>query len=66
MDTAAFVKQIGKLPGYQGQVVHVERLRARRARYGKLEQPLPPGLQAALFRKLDESVIDEEYARLEG
>jgi DEAD/DEAH box helicase domain-containing protein len=48
MDTAAFVKQIGNLPGYQGQVVHVERVRARRARYGRLERLLPPALQAAL------------------
>jgi DEAD/DEAH box helicase domain-containing protein len=48
MDTAAFLKQIDKLPGYQGQVVHVERLPARRARYGKLEQLLPPTLDPAL------------------
>ena len=48
MDTAAFVKQIDKLPGYRGQVVHVERLKARRARYGKLDRPLPPALQSAL------------------
>jgi len=48
MDTAAFVKQIDKLPGYRGQVVHVERIKARRARYGKLDRPLPPRLQAAL------------------
>ena len=48
MDTSAFVKQIDKLPGYRGQVVHVERLKARRARYGKLDRPLPPALQSAL------------------
>ncbi len=48
MDTATFVKQIKELPGYGGQVVHVERLKARRARYGELERPLPPALQAAL------------------
>ena len=48
MDTAAFVKQIDKLPGYRDQVVHVERIRARRARYGKLDRPLPPALQSAL------------------
>ena len=48
MDTAAFAKQIEKLPGYRGQVVHVERLRARRARYGKVDRPLPPVLQSAL------------------
>jgi DEAD/DEAH box helicase domain-containing protein len=50
MDTATFVKQIPKLPGYRDQVVHVERLRARRARYGQLERPLPPPLERALER----------------
>jgi len=50
MDTTAFVKQIDKLPGYRDQVVHVEHLAARRARYGSLERPLPPSLQAALQR----------------
>jgi DEAD/DEAH box helicase domain-containing protein len=48
MDTAAFVKQIDKLPGYQGQVIHVERLKARRGRYGTLDRPLPSALHAAL------------------
>ncbi|HSJ58084.1 MAG TPA: DEAD/DEAH box helicase [Anaerolineae bacterium] len=48
MDTAAFVKQIDTLPGYRGQVVHVERLPARRARHGSLDRPLPPPLAAAL------------------
>jgi DEAD/DEAH box helicase domain-containing protein len=48
MDTAAFAKQIKELPGYRGQVVHVERLRARRARYGQLERPIPPALLAGL------------------
>ena len=48
MDTAAFIRQIKKLPGYRDQVVHVEHLPARKARYGKLERPLPAALQAAL------------------
>jgi DEAD/DEAH box helicase domain-containing protein len=48
MDTAAFLRQIEDLPGYRGQVFHIERLRARRARYGKLDRPLPPDLEAAL------------------
>ncbi len=48
MNTTTFVKQIKELPGYRGQVVHVERLKARRARYGQLERPLPPALQATL------------------
>jgi len=50
MDTTAFVKQIAKLPGYRGQAVHVEHLPAQKARYGHLEQPLPPALEAALRR----------------
>ncbi|MBN1658527.1 MAG: DEAD/DEAH box helicase, partial [Anaerolineae bacterium] len=48
MDTSAFLKQIDRLPGYQGQVVHVERLPARRARYDSLDRPLPPPLATAL------------------
>ena len=48
MDTSAFVKQIEKLPGYRGQVVHVEHLPARRARYGRLDQPLSPALEVTL------------------
>src|SRR5512139_2848135 len=50
MDTTAFVKQIEQLPGYRDQVVHVEHLAAHRARYGSLDRPLPPPLQAALNR----------------
>ena len=48
MATISFVRQIKNLPGYRDQVIHVERLAARRARHGKLERPLPPALQAAL------------------
>jgi DEAD/DEAH box helicase domain-containing protein len=50
MDTGTFVNQIRKLPGYRGQVVHVERLPARLARFGRLDRPLPDVLQAALAR----------------
>jgi DEAD/DEAH box helicase domain-containing protein len=48
MDIASFLKQINKLPGYRDQVVHVEHLPARQARYGKLDRPLPPALKSAL------------------
>jgi DEAD/DEAH box helicase domain-containing protein len=48
MDTATFLKLINKAPGYRGQVVHVEHLPARQARYGKLDRPLPPALESAL------------------
>lgn len=50
MDTSTFLKQLASLPGYKGQVVHVEHLTARKARYGQLERPLPAPLQAALKR----------------
>jgi DEAD/DEAH box helicase domain-containing protein len=48
MDTSAFLKQISGQSSYRDQIVHVERLPARRARYGKLEHPLPPALASAL------------------
>ena len=50
MDTRDFVKQIAKQPGYRNQIAHLERLKARSARYGRLEHPLPAPLQAALER----------------
>jgi DEAD/DEAH box helicase domain-containing protein len=50
MDTVTFLKQIKKLPGYQDQVVHVERIPTRRARYGKLDRPVSPALASALRR----------------
>jgi DEAD/DEAH box helicase domain-containing protein len=50
MDTEAFLQQIRHLRGYRDQVVHVERLPARRARYAPLDRPLSPPLQAALER----------------
>ena len=48
MDTTTFVKQISNSPGYRGQVVHVEHLPSRKARYGALDHPLPRVLQSAL------------------
>ncbi len=48
MDVGAFVAQLQKRPGYRGQVVHVEHLPARKARYGALDWPLPPALEEAL------------------
>ncbi len=48
MDTATFLRQMEKLPGYREQVVHVERLKAHRAQFGTLDRPLPPALVSAL------------------
>ena len=48
MDPTAFVRHLRAQPFYSGQLEHVERLPARRARYGRLSAPLPPALEAAL------------------
>jgi len=48
MDAAAFLQRIRELPGYRDQIVHVEALPERRARYGRLRRPLPPALDQAL------------------
>lgn len=43
-----FVQYLTERPFYQGQIVHVERLPARKARYGRLRRGLPVPLQQAL------------------
>ena len=50
MDAGTLVAQLQKQRSYRGQVIHVEHLPARKARYGTLDRPLPPVLQAALRR----------------
>jgi DEAD/DEAH box helicase domain-containing protein len=42
------IEELKRQPGYRGQIVHVERLPARRARYGRLDAPLPRALAAAM------------------
>ncbi len=42
------IEGLERQPGYRGQIVHVERLPARRARYGRLGTPLPPALAEAM------------------
>jgi DEAD/DEAH box helicase domain-containing protein len=48
MDTTAYLEQIKSMPGYREQVVHVECLPPREARYGRLDHALPPELESAL------------------
>ncbi len=50
MNPTDFIQHIQKLPFYRGQIAHVHRLPARKARYGRLRRPLPRPLQAALKR----------------
>ncbi|NWF77010.1 MAG: DEAD/DEAH box helicase [Chloroflexi bacterium] len=48
MDAAAFLHHIVSLPDYRQQVVHIERIPAQGPRYGKLDKPIHPELQACL------------------
>ncbi len=48
MNPAEFLAYLQKQPAYRGQLVHVEELPARRARYGKLKRGLPETLVQAL------------------
>jgi len=48
MNPLEFLAWLKKQPYYRGQLVHVERIPARRARYGKLQTSLPEALVAAL------------------
>src|SRR5437016_6257316 len=48
LDIPAFLERVRLDPGYRGQIAHVERMPARAARFGELEPPLSPALQAAL------------------
>jgi len=47
-DFAAFLEELERSPEYQGQIVHVEHLQGRRARYGQLAQALPPEVEHVL------------------
>ena len=48
MDTSAFISHLMAQPTYSGQVVHVEHIPPREARYGELEHPLVAALQDCL------------------
>jgi DEAD/DEAH box helicase domain-containing protein len=45
-----FITHLKQQPWYRGQIVHVEHLMARPARYGRLDRPLPPALDKSLKR----------------
>ncbi|MDO8578447.1 MAG: DEAD/DEAH box helicase [Dehalococcoidales bacterium] len=48
MDTGAFIKHLEARQDYEGQIVHVEHLPSRNAKYGKLDEPLAENLQDCL------------------
>jgi len=48
VETATFLDYLTKQPSYRGQLVHIERIPGRDARYGHLDRPLPEPLAASL------------------
>lgn len=50
MDTAAFLDYLRHLPSYKDQIVHLEDIPPRMARYGELQEPLHPTLAEFLSR----------------
>jgi DEAD/DEAH box helicase domain-containing protein len=48
MKTTDFIHHLKRQRFYKGQIAHVERILARKARYGRLKKPLPPLLRKAL------------------
>ena len=48
MDVDAFLRDVRGLPWYSDQIVHIERIPEREARYGDLDRPLDPRLERAL------------------
>src|SRR5579871_5563817 len=48
MDFNGYLNDLRRAPFYKGQIAHVQRIPARKARYGDLERPLHPDLLARL------------------
>ena len=51
MQVRDFLAHLRSLPDYEGQIVHLEQIPPRVARYGALTHPLPSALQQALERR---------------
>src|SRR5947209_5790340 len=58
MDFQGYLSDLRRAPFYKGQIAHVERIPARKARYGELDRPLAPDLQ----RRLGALGIDRLYS----
>ncbi len=48
MDSGAFLAYLQRLPSYKNQIVHRERIEARKARFGTLRKPLLPAVARCL------------------
>ena len=60
MDVAAFLRDLQALPGYGGQIAHVQSIPEREPAYGELREPLSAPLQSALRRAGIESLYSHQ------
>ncbi|NLE06495.1 MAG: hypothetical protein GX638_17050, partial [Crenarchaeota archaeon] len=51
MDMAKYIEYLKGIKGYKQQIVHIEEIPAKKARYGKLKKDLPECLQNYLDSK---------------
>jgi DEAD/DEAH box helicase domain-containing protein len=57
LDVSRFIERLTLEPGYRGQIVHVEEIPEREARYGELKSPLHP----KVAKLLKDSGIERLY-----
>ena len=60
MDVAAFLRDLQALPGYGGQIAHVQSIPEREPAYGELREPLSAPLSSALRRAGIESLYSHQ------
>jgi DEAD/DEAH box helicase domain-containing protein len=66
MDVTAFLTQLRRQSFYQGQIVHLEQIPRRSARYGQLDAPLHPDLQASLRAQGIERLFTHQAQAVNG
>jgi len=66
MDVAAFLDELCRRPGYEGQLQHIEVLPARQARFAEPTEPLPAQLADLLCRRGVERLYTHQVEALES
>jgi DEAD/DEAH box helicase domain-containing protein len=66
MNVEAILRELMNAPDYEGQIVHVERVAAREARFAKPKQPLPYALGSALRERGIERFYSHQAAALDA
>jgi DEAD/DEAH box helicase domain-containing protein len=66
MKTTDFIHHLKGQRFYKGQIAHVERISARKARYGRLKKPLPPLLRKALTKAGVEKLYNHQAQAIDA